>query len=110
MNNLSNIVQIYFYSFGGVFFIYLFIYLFLTVLGLRFVQGLFLIAASGGHSSSRYGDRSSSRCAGLSLSWPLPLQGTGLEVYFQGKFLEVVLLGQKVDTHIIFLDIANPCP
>ena len=44
---------------------YLFIYLFLAVLGLRFVQGLSLVAASGGHSSSR--------CAGLSLSWPLLL-------------------------------------
>ena len=45
--------------------LYLFIYyLFLAVLGLRFVQGLSLVAASGGHSSSRCGDRSSSRCAG----------------------------------------------
>ena len=58
-------------------FIYLFIYLFLTVLGLRFMRGLSLVAASGGHSSSRCGDRSSSRCAGLSLSRPLPLRGTG---------------------------------
>ena len=32
------------------------------------VQGLSLVAASGGHSSSR--------CAGLSLSWPLLLQST----------------------------------
>ena len=44
-------------------------YLFLAVLGLRFVQGLPLVAASGGHSSSR--------CAGLSPSRPLPLRGTG---------------------------------
>ena len=52
-------------------FIYLFIYLFLflDVLGLRFVRGLSPVAASGGHSSSR--------CAGLSLSRPLPLRGTG---------------------------------
>ena len=50
-------------------FIY-FIYLFMTVLGLLvFVWGLSLVAASGGHSSSR--------CAGLSLSRPLPLRGTG---------------------------------
>ena len=65
----------FFYSY----FIYLFIYLFifLAVLGLRFVRGLSLVTASGGHSSSRYGDRSSSRCAGLSLSRPLPLRGTG---------------------------------
>lgn len=33
-----------------------------------------------------------------------------LEVYFQGKFLEVVLQGHKVDTHIVLLDIANLCP
>ena len=48
---------------------YLFIYLFLAVLGLRFVRGLSLVAASGGHSSSR--------CAGLSLSRPLLLRSTG---------------------------------
>ena len=58
-------------------FIY-FIYLFMTVLGLLvFVWGLSLVAASGGHSSSRCGGRSSLRCAGLSLSRPLPLRGTG---------------------------------
>ena len=39
------------------------------MLGLRFVRGLSLVVASGGHSSSR--------CAGLSLSRPLPLWGTG---------------------------------
>ena len=33
------------------------------------MRGLSLVAASGGHSSSR--------CAGLSLSWPLLLRGTG---------------------------------
>ena len=49
-------------------FIYLF-YLFLAVLGLHFARGLSLVAASVGHSSSR--------CAGLSLSRPLLLQGTG---------------------------------
>ena len=55
----------------------LFISLFLAVLGLRFVRGLSLVTASGGHPSSRCRDRSSSRCAGLSLSQPLPLRGTG---------------------------------
>ena len=50
------------------FFNYLFIY-FLAVLGLRSVRGLSLVVASGGHSSSR--------CAGLSLSRPLPLRSTG---------------------------------
>ena len=48
----------------------LFIYLFMAVLGLRFCARAFsLVVASGGHSSSR--------CAGLSLSWPLPLRSTG---------------------------------
>ena len=64
-------------DFGGFFVLFfvfcffegLFIYLFLTVLGLRFVRGLSLVAASGGHSSSR--------CAGLSLSRPLLLRSTG---------------------------------
>ena len=52
------------------FFNYNFIYLFFW---LRWVfvsvRGLSLVAASGGHSSSR--------CAGLSLSWPLLLRSTG---------------------------------
>ena len=48
---------------------YLFIYLFLAVLGLRFVRGLSPVAESGGHSSSR--------CAGLSLLRPLLLRSTG---------------------------------
>ena len=39
------------------------------MLGLRFCAGLSLVAASGGHSSSR--------CAGLSLSRPLLLRSTG---------------------------------
>ena len=73
----SNIfVSFFFLIFFYSYFIYLFIYLFLAVLGLRFVRGLSLVTASGGHSSSRYRDRSSSRCAGLSLSQPLPLRGT----------------------------------
>ena len=57
-------------SFVCFFFNTLFIYLFMAALGLLvFVWGLSLVAASGG--------RSSSRCAGLSLSRPLPLRGTG---------------------------------
>ena len=51
------------------FFCLLLIYLFMAVLGLRFCAGLSLVVASGGHSSSRR--------AGLSLSWPLLLQSTG---------------------------------
>ena len=52
-------------------FIYLFIYLFVFWLCWVFVSvwGLSLVAASGGHSSSR--------CAGLSPSRPLPLWSTG---------------------------------
>ena len=69
------ILQVFFFFFNS-YFIYLF-YLFLAVLSLRFVRGLSLVAASGGHSSSRRGGHSSSRCAGLSLSRPLPLRGTG---------------------------------
>ena len=49
-------------------FIYLFIYLWLCWVFVS-VRGLSLVAASGGHSSSR--------CAGLSLSWPLVLRSTG---------------------------------
>ena len=46
---------------------YLFIYLWLCWVFVS-VRGLSLVAASGGHSSSR--------CAGLSLSWPLLLRST----------------------------------
>ena len=67
----------FFFFFIATLFIYLLFIFFLAVLGLRFVRGLSLVAASGGHSSSRHGDRSSSRCAGLSLPRPLPLRGTG---------------------------------
>ena len=49
-------------------FIYLFIYIWLCWVFVS-VRGLSLVAASGGHSSSR--------CAGLSLSWPLLLRSTG---------------------------------
>ena len=48
--------------------IYLFIYFWLCWVFVS-VRGLSLVAASGGHSSSR--------CAGLSLSWPLLLWSTG---------------------------------
>ena len=50
------------------FFINLFIYFWLCWVFVS-VQGLSPVAASGGHSSSR--------CAGLSLSRPLPLRSTG---------------------------------
>ena len=47
---------------------YLFIYFWRCLLFIS-VRGLSLVAASGGHSSSR--------CVGLSLSWPLLLRSTG---------------------------------
>ena len=48
-------------------FIYLFIF---GCVGSSFLcEGFLLVVASGGHSSSR--------CAGLSLSWPLLLRSTG---------------------------------
>ena len=89
-------------------FIYLFIYLFLAVLGLRFVRGLSLVAASGGHSSSWCGGHSSSRCTGLSLSRPLPLQGTGS----RRAGSAVVAHGPSCSTACgIFPDQgSNPCP
>ena len=59
--------------------IYLFIYLFILWLCWVFVsvRGLSLAAARGGRSSPWCGGHSSSRCAGLSLSWPLLLRSTG---------------------------------
>ena len=54
--------------FFKILFIYLFIYLWLCWVFIS-VRGLSLVAASGGHSSSR--------CAGLSPSRPLLLQSTG---------------------------------
>ena len=49
-------------------FLFIYIYFWLCWVFVS-VRGLSLVAASGGHSSSR--------CAGLSLSWPLLLQSTG---------------------------------
>ena len=63
-------VQIFFLnlSFFKIFLKYLFIYLWLCWVFVS-VRGLSLVAASGGHASSR--------CAGLSLSRPLLLRSTG---------------------------------
>ena len=63
-------VQIFFLnlSFLKIFLKYLFIYLWLCWVFVS-VRGLSLVAASGGHASSR--------CAGLSLSRPLLLRSTG---------------------------------
>ena len=54
--------------FFNILFIYLFIYLWLCWIFVS-VRGLPLVVARGGHSSSR--------CVGLSLSWPLLLRSTG---------------------------------
>ena len=84
----------------GFLFIYLFIYLFLAVFGLRFVRGLSLVVASGGHSSSR--------CAGLSLSRRHLLQGTGSRCASS----VIVAHGPSCSTACgIFPDQgSNPCP
>ena len=50
-------------------FFLIFIYLFMAVLGLRFCARAFSSCGKRGHSSSR--------CTGLSLSWPLLLWSTG---------------------------------
>ena len=59
---------LFFFFFNFLIFIYLFIYLFIYWVFVS-VRGLSLVAASGGHSSSR--------CTGLSLSRPLLLRSTG---------------------------------
>ena len=61
------IMSFVFFSFFFKF--YLFIYYLWLCWVFVSVRGLSLVAASGGHSSSR--------CAGLSLSWPLLLRSTG---------------------------------
>ena len=67
----SNNLAVFFVCFFKVIYLfiyYLFIYSWLCRV-LVSVRGLPPVAASGGHSSSR--------CAGLSLSWPLLLRSTG---------------------------------
>ena len=87
---------------------YLFIFLFLAVLGLRFVRGLSPAAASGGHSSSRRGDRSSSRCTGLSPSRPLPPRGTGSRR--AGSVVVAHGLSRSAACGILPDQGSNPCP
>ena len=68
-SRLTGFIYIYIYIFFFfTIFIYLFIYFWLCWVFVS-VQGLSLVAASGGHSSSR--------CTGLSLSQPLLLRSTG---------------------------------
>ena len=72
LNNKEGLFFFFFLNFAcdlfSSLFIYLFIYFWLCWVFVS-VGGLSLVAASGGHSSSR--------CVGLSLSWPLLLRSTG---------------------------------
>ena len=68
MSHCAHAYHFLFFFFKFYLFIYLFIYFWLCWVFIS-VRGLSLVAASGGHSSSR--------CAGLSLSRPLPLRSTG---------------------------------
>ena len=80
-------------------FVYLFIYFWLCWVFVS-MRGLSLLAASGGHSSSR--------CTGLSLSWPLLLRSTSS----RHAGLVVVAYGPSCSTACgIFPDQgSNPCP
>ena len=64
------------------------------------MRGLSLAAASGGHSSSR--------CTGLSLSRPLPLQSTGSRR--AGSVVVVHRLSSSAACGIFPDQGANPCP
>ena len=98
-NNNNNNCDNTFLIFKIYLFIYLFIYLWLCWVFIS-VPGLSLVAASGGHSSSR--------CAGLSLSRPLLLQSTGS----RRAGSVVVALGPSCSAACgIFPDQgSNPCP
>ena len=95
--------SLFFFLFKGIplflLFIYLFIYFWLCCVFIS-VRGLSLVAASGGHSSSRY--------AGLSLLWPLLLRSTGS----RRASSVVVAHGPSCSTTCgIFPDQgSNPCP
>ena len=75
-------------------FMYLFIYFWLCWVFVS-VRGLSLVVASGGHSSSR--------CAGLSLLWPLLLRSTGSAVAAHGPSCSVAC-------GIFPYQGSNPCP
>ena len=80
-------------------FIYLFIYLWLCWVFVS-VWGLSLVAASGDHSSPR--------CAGLSLSWPLPLRSTGSRR--AGSAIVAHGLSRSAACGIFPDQGSNPCP
>ena len=88
------------FFFNKIFKIYLLIIYFWLCWVFVSVRGLSLVAASGGHSSSW--------CAGLSLSWPLPLRSTGS----RRAGSAIVAHGPSCSTACgIFPDQGlNPCP
>ena len=94
------------FHFEWIFYIYIYIYIYILYIYFWLcwvflsVRGLSLVAASGGHSSSR--------CAGLSLSWPLLLRSTGS----RRAGSVVVAHGPSCSTACgIFPDQgSNPCP
>ena len=86
------------YFFSRIFFL---IYLFMAVLGSSFLcEGFSLVAASGGHSSSQ--------CAGLSQSWPLPLRSTGSRR--AGSAIVAHGLSRSAACGIFPDQGSNPCP
>ena len=92
--------KMYFSHFINFFFnFYLFIYFWLCWVFVS-VQGLSLVAASGGHSSSR--------CAGLSLSRPLLLRSTGSRR--AGSVIVAHGPGCSVACGIFPDQGSNPCP
>ena len=81
------------------FFNYLFIYSWLCWVFIS-VRGLSLVVASGDHSSSR--------CAGLSLSWPLLLRSTGSRR--AGSAIVAHGPSRSVACGIFSDQGSNPCP
>ena len=81
------------------FFVFLFFYLWLCWVFVS-VQGLSLVAASGGHSSSR--------CAGLSLSRPLLLRSTGSR--HAGSAIVAHGPSRSAACGIFPVQGSNPCP
>ena len=95
-------LNVFFYFFKGIhilLFIYLFIYLWLCWVFVS-VQGLSLVVASGGHSSSR--------CAGLSPSRPLLLRSTGFRC--AGSVIVAHGPSRSAECGILPDQGSNPCP
>ena len=93
--HLSTVTSLFFFFFN----FYLFIYLWLCWVFFS-LRGLSLVAASGGHSSSR--------CAGLSLSWPLLLRSTGSRR--AGLAIVAHGLSRSAACGILPDQGSNPCP